>query len=350
MKSLLKLFSLPFALIYWVVTSLRNVLYYTGIFKSKRYAFPIICIGNLNVGGTGKTPHTEYLVRLLKDHYRVATLSRGYGRSTKGYRLATEEDNAKTIGDEPFQIFSKFKDLIVCVDEKRTRGIENLLKLENKPNIILMDDAFQHRQVKADLNILISEYEKPYFNDYIMPLGRLREARIGAQRADIIIISKCPSNLTPLEIRSFSTQLKLKEYQKAFFSYICYSDLKAVNDAAIQLNLNYKDLSRLDICLVTAIAKPKPVQNHIKKYNKQAELLSYPDHYYFRKKDYDLWNKKFTNLTKEKVLLLTEKDATKLDLTKLKNIPVFIIPIEIKFHPSPSNNIDEEILNYVRSY
>lgn len=346
----LKLLSLPFALIYWIVTSIRNFLYFVGVFKSKRFAFPIICIGNLSVGGTGKTPHTEYLIRLLKDDYKVATLSRGYGRVTKGFRLANESDTAKTIGDEPFQIYSKFKRQIVSVDEKRIRGISNLLKLEKKPDIIILDDAFQHRQVKADMNILISEYEKPYNKDYIMPLGRLRESRIGAQRADFIVISKCPSNLSPLEMRSYTSDLKIKEYQKTFFSYISYSDLDPINDAAKITKIKYSDLSKLDVCLATAIANPLPVQEYIKKFNKQVELLKYPDHYFFRQKDYDLFNKKFTNLTKEKVLLVTEKDATKIDLSKLEKVPVFVIPIEVRFHKATNNNIDEEILNYVKSY
>lgn len=341
---------MPFALIYWVITSIRNFLYYVGIFKSQRFPFPIICIGNLTVGGTGKTPHTEYLISLLKDDYKVATLSRGYGRQTKGFKIATAEDTAKTIGDEPFQMFSKFKRLIVSVDEKRVRGIENLLKQEKSPEVIIMDDAFQHRKVKADLNILLSEYEKPYFKDYIMPLGRLREARLGAQRADIIIISKCPRNLTPLEMRSFTADLNLKPYQKVFYSYVSYSALKPLNEIAKQKKLDYSGLKNLDVCLTTAIANPKPLKEFISEKNHQVDFLKYPDHYYFRKKDYELISKKFTNLTKEKVLLVTEKDATKLDLAKLEKFPIYAIPIEIKFHPTTNNNIDEEILNYVRSY
>jgi tetraacyldisaccharide 4'-kinase len=350
LKSILKTLSLPIALIYWVVTSIRNVFYYIGLFKSTSFPLPIICLGNLSVGGTGKTPHTEYLIRLIKDDFKVATLSRGYGRETKGYRIANENDSAKTIGDEPFQIYSKFKRLIVSVSEKRVHGIKELLKSDKKPEVILLDDAFQHRQLKAGLNILLTEYNAPYNKDYIMPLGRLRESRIGAQRADIIVVTKCPKNLTPIEMRSFSAKMNLKEYQKSYFSYIEYDVLKPINDKAKLLNLNYNSLSEVDLCLASAIAKPKPLVTFIKKHNKNAEILNYPDHYYFRKKDYQVIESKFTNLTKEKVLVVTEKDATKLDLNLLEKVPVFAIPIQVKFHPTINNSIDEDILNYVRSY
>jgi tetraacyldisaccharide 4'-kinase len=350
LKIILKFFSLPIALVYWIITSLRNVFYFIGLSKSTAFPFPIICLGNLSVGGTGKTPHTEYFIRLLKDDYKVATLSRGYGRETKGYRIANESDSAKTIGDEPFQIYSKFKRLIVCVSEKRVHGIKELLKSDKKPEVILLDDAFQHRQLKAGFNILLTEYEAPYNKDYIMPLGRLRESRIGAQRADIIIITKCPKNLTPIEMRSFSAEMNLREYQKAYFSYIDYDSLKPINDKARNLNFNYDSLSEVDVCLVSAIARPKPLESFIKKLNTNTEILNYPDHYFFRKKDYQLIQSKFTNLTKEKVLLVTEKDATKLDLNLLEKIPVFAIPIQVKFHTIINNSIDEDILNYVRSY
>lgn len=350
MNSIYKVLLIPFGFIYYLITSIRNGLFYFGFKKSHSFSSPVICIGNLNVGGTGKTPHTEYFIRLLKKNYRIATLSRGYGRDTKGFIIASEKDNANTIGDEPFQLFQKFKNLIVAVDEKRVRGIKNLLKLEHRPDIIILDDAFQHRQVKAGLNILLSEYNQAYTHDYILPVGRLREPRRGAKRADILIITKCPKTLTAIEMKSFTIDLKLTEYQKVFYSYVDYGDLIPLNEAAKSLSINYKSLKDINVCLVSAIANPKPLEEFILKYNSQPDIINFPDHYYFREKDYELFNTKFTNLTKQKVLLLTEKDATKLNFEKLEKIPVFAVPIEIKFHSLANTNIDEEIINYVKSY
>ena len=330
--------------------SIRNVFFNFGILKSERFTFPIICIGNLNVGGTGKTPHTEYLINLLSGKYKLAILSRGYGRNTKGFIVADKNASAKTIGDEPFQIYKKFQNIKVAVDEKRVRGVKNILKLEQKTDIIILDDAFQHRHIKADLNILLSEYNNIYSKDFILPIGRLREPRKGAQRADIIIVTKCPKTLTAIEMKSFTIDLKLSDYQQIFYSYVDYGELIPLNEKAMENQLKYIDLKNVDVCLATAIANPKPLESFIEKQTNQIDKLNYPDHYYFREKDYTLLKSKFTNLTKPKVLLVTEKDATKLDFEKIEKIPVFAVPIEIKFHNHSNTTLDEEILNYVRSY
>lgn len=346
-----KLILAPFAFIYWIITGFRNLLFNFGILKSEEHPILLIGIGNLCVGGSGKTPHLEYLISLLNKQYNLATLSRGYGRNTSGFLSADQNPNARLIGDEPYQLYKKFDAVSVAVDENRNRGVKKLLKSENPPEIILLDDVFQHRYIKTDLNILLTEYDDPYHKDFLMPMGKLRESRMGAQRADIIIVTKCPRNLTPLEMRSFSMDLNIAAYQKVYFSYIDYLDLKAINEKGKELDLSLKDIKKVDVILMTAIAKPKRINNLIKKKNQQAEIISFPDHYFYRPKDYENLQKKFSNLTKTKILIVTDKDAGKLDFNKLENIPVYSLPIQIKFHSNNSEDtFDEEILNYVRSY
>lgn len=346
-----KILLAPFAFIYWIITGFRNLLFNAGVLKSEQHPNLIICVGNLCVGGSGKTPHLEYLIRLLGKQYKIATLSRGYGRTTSGFLLAEQNPNARLIGDEPYQLHEKFNHITVAVDEKRNRGISKLIQSEMPPDLILLDDAFQHRYVKADLNILLTEYDEPFHKDFLMPMGKLRESRSGAQRADIIVVTKCPPNLTPLEMRSFSMDLNLAAYQKVYFSYIDYQDLSPINEKAKELNLTLKDLKQVDVCLMTAIAKPKRIIKLIKKKNQQAEVLSFPDHYFYRPKDYQNLQNKFSNLTKTKILIVTDKDAGKLKLDQLGNIPLYSLPIKIKFHSNSSeDSFDQDILNYVKSY
>ncbi len=350
MNPILRLLLSPFSLLYGIGLAFRNLCFNLGILKSESFAVPTIIIGNLKVGGTGKTPHVEYLIHLLSNDFNIAVLSRGYGRKTKGYLLADRQSNAQDIGDESFQVKSKFPNTTVAVSEDRRLGIKQLLKQEHPPEVILLDDAYQHRYVKGDLNILLTEYNDLYIDDYLLPMGRLREGKKGAGRADIIIITKCPKNLTPLEMRSITIDLKLKEYQKTYFSYIEYRKLIPLNKDAESMGLIKKQLSEVDVILMTAIANPKKIKQYIQKYNRNTEILSFPDHYYFMPKDYRMLKDKFKNLRKKKVLIVTEKDATKLDLNQLDGIPCFSLPISIKFHNTLEESIDEYILNYVRKY
>ncbi|MEX2379763.1 MAG: tetraacyldisaccharide 4'-kinase, partial [Vicingaceae bacterium] len=232
MNFVLRILLLPFTLIYSIAVRLRNFFYDIGLLKSSEFNFPLIVVGNLTVGGTGKTPHTEFIVKTLKNDYLTAVLSRGYGRKSKGYKLADSGDSPESIGDEPYQIFTKHQEILVAVDEKRKRGIEKLRALPSAPQVVVMDDAFQHRQVKAGLNILLTDYSNLYINDILLPSGRLREPKSAAKRADIIVITKSPSVLSPLEIRRITESLKPKAYQKVFFSYIDYQNLKPLNIAA----------------------------------------------------------------------------------------------------------------------
>lgn len=351
MYSILKILLLPFSLLYGLTISVRNFFFDIGIFSSQEFNFPLIAIGNLNVGGTGKTPHTEHVIRLLKDKYKLASLSRGYGRKTKGFKITDSGDNARSIGDEPFQIFKKFSEIIVAVAEKRRKGIKKLKQLPAPPEIIIMDDAYQHRSVKAGLNILLTDYSNLYINDFILPSGRLREWKSGAKRADIIVVTKSPSVLSPLESRRISGTLKPKEYQKVFFSYISYKKAVPLNQAAVDINDENKKFSTRGVLLVSAIANPQSLMLHLKRFSKEVNQLSFKDHHFFNGKDYEKINKGLEELlSPKKTIVITEKDAVKFDASKFENVPVFSIPIAIKFHKYQELSFKEEIESYVRSY
>ena len=349
--AIIKILLLPITLIYTLISLLRNFLYDVGILNSKSYSFPLITIGNLSVGGTGKTPHTEYIIDQLNDQYRMAVLSRGYKRDSKGYKLANERDDASSIGDEPYQIFNKFKKITVAVDEKRRRGIAKLRELNPPPDIILLDDALQHRAVKAGLNILLTDYTIPYTEDIPLPSGRLREPRRGAKRADIIVVTKSPEVLSPLEIRRIISIINPEAYQKVFFSYIDYQKLKPINEAAKRIWQKKNPMGSYSFLLVSAIANPKPLLLYLKRHAKEVKPLSFNDHHFFTEKDYQKINEEFEDIfSNKKALIITEKDATKIDLELIGDIPLFILPIKIGFHKHGEDDFISEIKEYVRSY
>lgn len=351
MNLILRILLLPFTLLYSIAIRLRNFFYDMGLLKSTEYNFPVIAVGNLSVGGTGKTPHTEFILKALKKDYLTAILSRGYGRKTKGYKLADSGDNPETIGDEPYQVFSKHQEVLVAVDEKRKRGIDNLRALPSAPQIIVMDDAFQHRRVKAGLNILLTDYSKLFINDILLPSGRLREPKSGAKRADIIVVTKSPSVLSPIEIRRITHDLKPKAYQKVFFSYIDYQNLKPLNLAANEIGESVKNLTNYGVLALSAIANPKSLELYLQRYAKEVECVRFKDHHFFTAKDYEKVNKQLSELlSPQKVIVTTEKDAVKLDVEKFGQTPVFSLPIEIKFHKNETEGFIKEIENYVKSY
>ena len=228
----MRILLLPIALAYHIVLTIRHKLYDWHILKSTRFEEPVICVGNLNLGGTGKTPHTEYLINLLKDNYHVATLSRGYGRKTNGFKQAENTSTYEDLGDEPMQYFKKFPDIQVAVDEDRVDGVRKLLKSEITPEVILLDDAFQHRRIEAGLNILLTEYQRLYTDDYLFPTGTLRDVRSAAKRADFIVVSKAPKDLKEDEKRQIINKLKPTEKQKVFFSYLEYNHLQPLKEKA----------------------------------------------------------------------------------------------------------------------
>jgi tetraacyldisaccharide 4'-kinase len=317
------------------VTWTRNILYDFGWKKSKSYNFPIICVGNLSVGGTGKSPMIEYLIRLLKTDYNIATLSRGYKRETSGFKLANKNDSAKTLGDEPYQFYNKFaKEIQVAVDTNRQNGIETLRKLNNKPDVILLDDALQHRKVQAGFNILLTSYNDLYCDDFVLPTGNLREPKSGAKRATFIVVTKCPENLSIQEKEQIKVKLRPNANQLVFFSSINYS--KDIFSAKNELKLT--DLKKFT--LVTGIANPKPLIQFLKSNNLEFKHLNYKDHHSFSEKEID-------ELAQLEYILTTEKDYMRLkNETKLQD-KLFYLPIEVSIDDNEIFN--KEILNFIRS-
>ncbi len=308
---------LPFSPLYGIVTRSRNIFYDKGIFESKSYELPVICVGNLSVGGTGKSPMVEYLISYIKENYRVGTLSRGYGRSTKGFYLLNENDTADKVGDEPLQFKNKFPDVNVAVDEDRQRGITEMLKFAD-PEVIILDDAFQHRRVRAGLNILLTSYGDLYVDDYLLPGGNLREPISGASRAQIVVVTKCSRELSKQEQGRIAERLQLKSHQKLFFSYIAYSSELRNTEVSNSLN----SLRGKNITLVTGIANPQPLLDHLKKENIDFKHLKFPDHYNFKEKDIEG--------ILDEVILTTEKDYMRLK-NIAENRSLFYIPIKMKF-------------------
>ncbi len=321
---LVRLLLFPFAILYDLITSIRNWLYDIGVFKSTSFDIPVIAVGNLSVGGTGKTPQVEYLVHLLKNDYKIAILSRGYKRKTKGFLLLNNSHSAIDVGDEPLQYYKKFgNEINVAVDVNRTNGIKQLLS-KTSPEIILLDDAFQHRKVKASIYILLTKYNDLYVDDYLLPTGNLRENRRGAKRADIVIVTKCPADLSLEEQNQIRKKLNLGKTQALFFSAISYDEnLKG------EKNISIDSLKNKEIVLITGIANPKPLVEYLNNKGVKIHHLKYPDHYYFSNKDIE----KIKSVSKGKIILTTEKDFVRLQY-KINNLYY----IEIK------NNFINEIV------
>ena len=322
----------PLALLYWCVTFLRNWLYDKGVLKSHSFDVPLITVGNLSVGGTGKTPQIEYLIRLLSEDYQVAVLSRGYKRKTKGFLLADETATAASIGDEPFQLHTKFSRVQVAVDAQRKNGIQQLLQVAKRPDVILLDDAFQHRKVKAGLSILLTPYDDLFCKDFILPYGNLRESALGKKRADMIIVTKCPSNLSDLAQQEIIKQLQVT--QPVYFSKIHYDDhiVSAENTCSI---LEIQQESKV---LVAGIAKPKLFFDYIKK--EQDECLTFPDHHHFSITDCE----KIKASAQGKKIVTTEKDFVRLK-GLLPPSQLYYLPIRTMF--LNGTNFDTTIKNYV---
>lgn len=336
---ILRFLLLPVVPMYWLVVSIRNSLYDLGVLHSHSYDFPVICVGNLSTGGTGKTPTIEYLVRLLKSDYSVATLSRGYGRNTNGFLIADEKSTARTIGDEPYQIYTKFKEHItVAVDEQRREGIKKLKAKMDDLDIVLLDDAFQHRAVKAGLNILLTSYDKLYVNDFCLPTGNLRESASGAKRAQIIIVTKCPKDISKEEQSKIRALLNSKASQSVYFSYIDYSSTLISRDETIDISA----LHSRPFTLVTGIANPKPLEAHLEKITQEFTHRAFKDHHNFS-------DKEIADLSTKDIILTTEKDYVRLKDKLNTQTKLFYIPIEMKF-VEESDFFDSEILNFVRKF
>ena len=328
----------PFAILYGFITSIRNWCYDSGIFKADVFDFPIIAVGNLSVGGTGKTPQIEYLIRLLQDSFQVATLSRGYKRKSKGFLLASKKDTPETLGDEPFQIYQKFPKIQVAVDANRKNGIENLLAQKNKPTVILLDDAFQHRKVKAGLYILLTAYDDLYVDDYLLPTGNLREARSGAKRAHVVVVTKCPPTISKEEMLQLQLKLRLNKSQELYFSTIAYDD----SVFSEELTLKVAAIENEPKVLLTGIAKPASFYHYLKKEN--DIVLTFPDHHHFSSTDIQ----EIKNKMETKKLITTEKDFVRLK-GKLPPKQLFYLPIQSLFL-SKTSIFNQTILDFVRKH
>ena len=332
--SILRKILFPFALLYGMVMLLRNFLYDAKVFKSSSFPFPVICVGNLSVGGTGKSPMIEYLLTLLISNHKTATLSRGYGRNSSGFHLLDGSETAEMVGDEPLQFKSKFRRAIVAVDEKRTRGI-SLLQSGYSPEVILLDDAFQHRKVEAGLNILLTTYNELYIDDFILPTGNLREPASGAQRAHIIVVTKCPKNMSVKKQIKIKKRLKLKNYQKLFFSYIEYAN-KVYSEKPGKL---ISSISDEKITLVTGIANPQPLCDYLDQLHIDFEHLNFPDHHKFTKGD-------LNKIMEAPLVLTTEKDFMRLRGV-ISHPNLYYIPIKMKFIGSKALEFDQQIERFV---
>lgn len=326
----------PFAFIYYLITSIRNYFYNVGIFKSQSFSIPIIVVGNLSVGGTGKTPQIEYLINLLKDQFKTAVLSRGYKRKTRGFILLNKNNKVDDVGDEPMQYFKKFDSISVAVDEQRVRGVEQLLKLKS-PEVVLLDDAYQHRKIKGSFYILLTKYDDLFTNDFLLPAGNLRESRVGAKRANCIVVTKCPNSISDIEKSNIEN--KLNKYCKSvYFSSITYSDSIFGNEA---MTLN--ELKNYSILLITGIANPNPLIEFLN--NKQLEFnhLKFSDHYHFSEQEIQSIQAKFDLIQSEKkIILTTEKDYVRLE-NKLK---LSYLPIKTTIL-SESKQFNSAILNHI---
>jgi len=345
----------PVSYLYGLGVSLRNNFFKWGIHSQKEYNIPVICVGNISVGGTGKTPHTEYLVRLLKNKYKVAVLSRGYKRKTNGYILSTIDNTIAEIGDEPYQIKQKFPDIIVAVDKKRTRGIENLLALASPPDVIILDDGFQHRFVKPSYSIILSDFNRPVYEDKLLPAGRLRESADRLRQATDIIITKCPEVLQPIDIRIISKDVNAFPYQGLYFTTFVYSKLQPIFNSGRIEGLELKSLRNKHVLLVTGIASPKPLLDKISEYAHKVDSIVYGDHHKFTNGNLKHILSKFNKInTDDKIIIVSEKDAIKFKSLKIKDEVKFFfyyLPIEISFLDNDyKSEFDKKILEHVEKY
>lgn len=338
------------ALLYGVATWARNYLYDKGVFKSVRFDFPVIGVGNLSAGGTGKTPHIEYLIQLLQYNFKVATLSRGYGRTSHGFQLADAFSTANQIGDEPMQFKVKFPETIVAVGEDRVLSIPRILHECPETEIILLDDSFQHRSIRAGLSVLLTEYSNLFTKDDLLPVGWLRESASNYHRADIIVITKSPEKLTGTERDRIVTEIAPFNYQRVYFSAITYASLYSFYDYTVKYSLA-KDT---DVLLVCGIARYTDLENYLKSIARNVYVRDYKDHHRFDRFDLEAIRETFNNLGDvKKVIITTEKDAMRLqefrDWFLQNKIEIFVQPIAVTFLADDGAKFNADIVQYIET-
>ncbi len=350
---ILKYLLIPLTGIYGLIVQFRNKLYDLEILPSAEFDVPVISVGNLTVGGTGKTPHTEYLISILKEDFRVAVLSRGYKRKTKGFLLADGNANASTLGDEPYQMFRKYPDILVTVDESRKRGINNLLRLENSPDVIILDDAFQHRSVKPGLSILLVDYNRPVEKDMLLPSGRLREPVSSKKRANLILITKCPGKLKAIERRLIVNNLEPDEFQHIFFTRMTALYPQPVFRTDPPVVFTEKEI-KPSVLMVSGIAGPRTFKPFVRKISTKIHEFTYPDHYGYKPDDIQKILSEYEKISDpNKIIVTTEKDSVKW-LPFRENFKevlskVFYIPAGIDFLNDDAKEFNNYIKNYVRN-
>ena len=342
---------LPLSWLYGLGIKFRNTLFEIGVLKERAFKVPVISVGNITVGGTGKTPHVEYLAETLKDLFKVAVLSRGYKRKSKGFVLANAQTTMPEIGDEPFQMKQKFSNLTVAVDRKRCHGIDQLMERVSGLDVVLLDDAFQHRYVKPGINILLVDYHRLIIYDCLLPAGRLREPLSGKDRADIVIVTKCPKDLKPMEYRVITKAMNLYPYQHLYFTTLEYDRLRPVfKTHGGQREIS--DLSNDHVLLLTGIASPKQLEHDLSPLAPHLTPLAFSDHHQFKRKDIQLINETFAALPAPKLIITTEKDVTRLQnaegLSEEVKASLYVLPVRISFMQDQQESFNQQIIGYVR--
>jgi len=339
---------LPFALLFWLVIAIRNWLYEKNVFKSTSFGLPLICVGNLSVGGTGKSPMVEFLVLHLKNRYKVATLSRGYKRKTKGYALASESTTAIDIGDEPMQFHRKFPDVPVAVGEERIVAIPQLLHDRPETEVVILDDAFQHRAIRAGLNILLTDCSNLFTRDFFLPTGDLRDLRSSYKRAQLIVVTKCRADLSRTEADAIREEIAPLDYQRLFFSTIAYGT---------PYHLTRRDFFFMDdqteVLLVTGIANPRPLKQYLEERIHTYYMMHYTDHHIFSIDDWKDIRKKFADMGhQKKIILTTEKDAMRLlkFRQEIDELPLYVIPIEHRFLFNGESEFVNETVSFIQNF
>ena len=343
----------PFTPVYGLVVGIRNRLFDYNILESTEFKLPTISIGNITVGGTGKTPHVEYLISLLDGEFNVATLSHGYKRKTRNFLLATPDSTADEIGDEPKQIKRKFPGIQVAVDSSRVNGVRKLMADFKELNLIILDDAFQHRSIKPGLSILLIDYNRPLSGDHLLPFGNLRESSYEKRRAHIFLVTKCSPTLKPIQRRLVVKELNLFPYQTLYFTTVIYGELHPVFDMAPRLTKNECKKEKYQLHMVTGIANSRPLKKHLRGITPKITESKYPDHYYFSNNDIDEITSAFEKIDHDKkIIITTEKDAMRFQSMSGIKDPLkenmYYIPIGIEFLDDEGDSFNNQIISYVR--
>lgn len=348
---LVKILLIPFALMYGFLISISNWMYKTGWLKSVSFSIPVISVGNLSVGGAGKTPHIEWLIEHFKPFIKVGVLSRGYRRKTKGYLKVTSQMTANLSGDEPLQFAKKHPDILVSVCESRTFGIPQMIMDEPELQLVLLDDAFQHRSVKPGLNILLTEYGHPFTKDFLLPVGRLREWKSGYKRADLIVLTKCPVDSAQIDLERWKNEIKLEANQKLFFTYYEYGHPYYLFNRESRIILE----DDMDVFLISAIARTDYLMTYLEDRVNTVRLMEFEDHHYFTKYEVAQLEKEFLAMdSSKKIILTTEKDAMRLELHQSfihsQKLPIFVLPVKVNFHHGGEELFEEEVRQYLLNF